>query len=151
MLDMFVFWLSYAGLYLFWWTGIIILLINIVDWYLNKISEGDLENVLACKVENLLNKIGIKVTEEDEVSASEVLKVLGMIATIIIYIRFYFVEGTSTLHEITIKIATFISETATTPIITVLVLIVLHKTVKGLYKLGKKVKPFVDKLNSEDK
>lgn len=150
MLDMFVFLLSYTGLYLFWWTGITILLINSVDWYLNKISEGDLENVLTYKVENLLNKMGIKVSGEDEVSSIDVLCALGMLATIIIYIRFYFVEGASTLHEITIKIATFISETATTPVIIVLVLIVLHKTIKGLYKLGKKVKPLVDKLNKED-
>ncbi len=151
MLDMFVFWLSYAGLYLFWWYGIIIFIINIVDWYLGKISEGDLENVIACKVENLLDKIGIDFSGNDKISPSEVVFILGMLVTVIIYIRFYFVEGASTLHEITIKIATFISETATTPVIVVLGLIALHKTIKGLYKLGKKVKPFVDKLNSEEK
>lgn len=151
MLDMFVFWLSYVGLYLFWWTGIIILLINIVDWYLGKVSEGDLENVFGCKVEKFLYKIGIEFVDDDKVHPLDITAFFGMVVTVIIYIRLYFIEGASTLHEITVKIATLISETATLPVVCVIGLIVLHKTTKKLYKLGKKVKPLVDKLNKEGK
>ena len=148
MLDMFVFWLSYAGLYLFWWTGITLLLIEIVDKYLDIISEGDLKGVLTNKVDSLLDNIHHGLESRNNLLCGSLW--VGVMSTVIIYIRFYFVEGASTLHEITIKIATFISETATTPIIIVLGLIALHKTIKGLYKLGKKVKPLVDKLNKEN-
>ena len=43
---MFVFWLSYGTLSIFFWLGIVCLCIASIDWYISRITGGDVTDFL---------------------------------------------------------------------------------------------------------
>lgn len=145
MLEMITFWISYGVVTLFWWLGIVLLGIRIFDWWVEKVTGGDVK----CCVGRYLKPVGtwIKGLPDDlDFLCFLVGLLIAVLSVFNIIITF---KGKYSVHQITINISEFMSEHLTYPIIGVLLLLVLHQSLKKVYQLGKKVKTFVDKVDKE--
>lgn len=149
MLEMITFWISYGVVTLFWWLGIVLLGIMIFDWWVEKVTGGDVKGCIGKPLDNFL-ETRLKLSDEKMWEYGILpLSCLGLALNIIIHVFGWLDERYPSLHQITINISEFMSEHLTYPIIGVLLLLVLHQSLKKVYQLGKKVKTFVDKVDKE--
>ena len=155
MVDMFIFWLSYGVLSVILWLGIVCLFISGVDWYLTRITDGDVTDLISKKVAATLGKLLpnalIRRDDQDDISKLEGVATLGFLANISIQFYHFLGEDNSSLHEVTVYLSEFLVEYATLPILIVIGVILLDTTFRKAYKFGKKVLPLVDKINKEEK
>lgn len=155
MVDMFVFWLSYGTLSIFFWLGIVCLCMASIDWYISRITGGDvtgfLYNKFVVPLRNKLPKFLLHSNGEDCISPLCGAATLGFFANLWIQLCYFFGEDAKSLHEVTVWLSEFLVEYATLPILIVIGAILLDTTFRKAYKFGKKVLPLVDKINKEEK
>ena len=155
MVDMFVFWLSYGTLSIFFWLGIVCLCIASIDWYISRITGGDVTDFLYGKfvvpLGNKLPKFLLNSKGKDCISPLAGVATLGFFANLWIQLCYFFYEDEKSLHEVTVWLSEFLVEYATLPILIVIGAILLDTTFRKAYKFGKKVLPLVDKINKGEK
>lgn len=149
MLDMFVFWLSYGFWMVFSWGGMLFCLITLADVILKWITEGDYN------LHSFLDKVfyeNIFTNNPLVIAIMFVLMVGQILHTILLGIDA--VKGLSSghilnYHEFAVKIANFVSEYLTTPIMYLVVLTFLVVSAKKGYPLIKKILTLVDNINNQ--
>jgi len=155
MVDMFVFWLSYGTLSIFFWLGIVCLCVASIDWYISRITGGDVTDFLYSKfvvpLGNKLPKFLLNSNGKDCISPLAGAATLGFFANLWVQLCYFLGEDEKSLHEVTVWLSEFLVEYATLPILIVIGVILLDTTFRKSYKFGKKVLPLVDKINKEEK
>ncbi len=176
MLDMISFWIVYGVLMIAWFSFPLYWSFNLVDKWLENITDGDMKNYLQDKVRNpFLNKFGLMEktnshgyvrtdgdwnymfeghdyfrTENNRWSAVIVfwLSLVGFAVGFISTINTC-VNPDKNLHTVTVALSEFVSQYLSLPLLIIFCLVMLNSFLKKLYKFGKKAKTAIDKL--EDK
>lgn len=169
------FWIYYGVLMVLWFGFAVYWIFPVIDKYLESLTDGDLKNYLCNKFRNpFLSKFGLmdivnhngypdqrgewrylfhedNLTHNNKWSSIFVfwLTFFGMVLGALFTIVSLHEGAEDNLHTETVKIATFLSQEATLPIVIIAGALLLHTTFKKLYKFGKKVKPLVDEINKE--
>jgi len=178
MLDMISFWIIYGVLMVAWFSYPLYWSFNLVDKWLENITDGDMKNYLQDKIRNpFLNKFGLMEKTNDNgyvrddgdwnymfeghMSFRAVnnrwsaiivfwLSLLGFILCVIINLcSFNPINEGKNLHTFTVKLSELVVQYSSLPILIFFCLVVSNSFLKKLYKFGKKAKTAIDKL--EDK
>ncbi|APC44460.1 hypothetical protein [Pseudoalteromonas phage PH357] len=165
MLSMVSFWLMYGILTVVWYGAIVYWIIPLVDKYLENLTDGDLKRYLSGKfVDPLFLKLGLHYEsvyrnniKYNDTPLSITVAVIGVLGFLVLFCSnltqvLDYTTGKDKgfeMHELTVKMATYLSQEATLPIVIIAGALLLHTTFKKLYKFGKKVKPLVDEINRE--
>tara|TARA_R110002012_G_scaffold219703_2_gene391214 strand:- start:586 stop:1101 length:516 start_codon:yes stop_codon:yes gene_type:complete len=171
MLETFMFWVNFGLLWLFLFSFIIYHLFSLFDYYIATITDGDYSSFLRDKLRNpLLIKLGVMDKVDSRGNVSETgkyrymfnkafvdnahnrwaaiwlfwLSILGFVGAILLCITSFRVEHS--LLECMIRTSTHMNA-INTYTLSALILIVLHSTLKTLYKSGKNIKNKLDKLD----
>lgn len=176
-MSMFSFWVYYGVLMVLWFGFAVYWTVPLIDKYLESLTDGDLKNYLCSKFRNpLLKKVGLMDVVDYKGRSCEngewkylfqetsycfqnrwkavlvfFMTVLGALFACMIIVIGLHLGDTNHLHNKTVEIATFLSQEATLPIVIIAGALLLHTTLKKVYKFGKKVKPLVDSVNKEEK
>lgn len=177
MLEMISFWVYYGMLMVMWFGFATYWSVSIIDKYLENLTNGDLKDYLCNRFRNpFLKKLGLMDTvdcwgypsqhgewrylfNDNHLGSNNkgravfifLLSFLGMVFAAMAVIAGFNSEDGINLHTVTVKLATFMTEVATTPLLIGLSLVGLHATLKKVYQFGKKIKPLVDSINKEEK
>lgn len=161
MLDMITFWVAYGVLMVCWFGFPVYWSFNLVDWWLNNITGGDMKYYLQDKIRNpFLDKLGLMeeksyrnyLTFKDDgllgIITIVPTVVGGIVAAAVILVTSIEEKGHS-LHTFTVFLSEFATEHLSLPILIIFILVVMNGLLKKLYKFGKKAKTAIDKLDNQ--
>lgn len=167
MLEMFGFWLIYGIFTVIWYGAIVYWTTALLDKYLENLTDGDLKGYLSRKfIDPLFLRVGLhykrtydNVIKYNNTVLSNIVATISILGFLVFFTSYltqfldYITDKDKgfELQELTVQMATFLSQEATLPLLVVLVFVGLHTTLKKVYKFGKKVKPLVDSINKEEK
>lgn len=178
MFEMISFWIYYGVFFIGWYGMLIYWSFPLLDKWVESLTGGDIKNYLTYNYRNpFLSKFSLVAKtdytgkpcdngtwrylfNDDGCWKGNTWQAVVIFFYTLIGAIFLFIGGLSTIfpeqrlpntHGATVKLATFMTEVATTPLLIVLGLIGLHATLKKVYQFGKRLKPLVDSLNKEEK
>lgn len=173
MLNMLTFWLAYGLLTIIWWGFIVYWSFPLMDKIISRWTNGDYPSLLSDKFRNpFMMKLGLMdVVDPLGRKNSHLDKKLRIMFDMgwdsarnrwnAVIVSWFAVGGfivniltvfkcDESLHTVTINIANYLVEYASTPILIVVAFFLLDGVIRKFYTIGKKAKTLLDKLPDEN-